>query len=60
MDPDSEGDKEGEGGVGGNERNSYAYDANKKDAAWFFISFSSEKKTKEPWPPPSSSPGDDV
>ena len=51
-DPDPEGDKEGEGGLGGNEGIGSADDANKKDAAWSFVSFSLEKETKEPWPPP--------
>ena len=54
------GEQEGEGGVGRNKRLSDADNANEKDAAWSFVSFSSEKETEEPWPPPSSSPGDDV
>ena len=60
MDPDPVEGQEGGGGVGGNERISDADDANEKDAMWSFISFSSEKETKEPWSPASSSPGDDV
>ena len=60
MDPYQGGEKEGGGGVGGNEGIGDADDANEKDAASSFVSFSSEKETKEPWPPPSSSPGDDV
>ena len=43
---------EGEGGVGGNEGIGNADDASEKDAAWSFVSFSLEKETKEPWPPP--------
>ena len=39
MDPDPEGDKEGKGGVGGNEKISDAGDAGEKDAAWSFVSF---------------------
>ena len=27
-------------------------DANEKDTVWSFVSFSSEKETEEPWPPP--------
>ena len=54
MDPDPGGGEEGEVGVGGNEGISDAVDANEKDAVCSFVSFSSEKKTKEPWPPPSS------
>ena len=46
MDPDLEGDKEGEGGVGGNEGIDKADDANKKDAARSFVSFSLRKETK--------------
>ena len=29
-----------------------ADDTSEKDAAWSFVSFSLEKETKEPWPPP--------
>ena len=46
------GDKEGEGGGGGNEGIGNTDDASEKDAAWSFVSFSSEKETKEPWPAP--------
>ena len=46
------GDKEGEGGGGGNEGIGNTDDASEKDAAWSFVSFSLEKETKEPWPPP--------
>ena len=52
MDPDTEGDKEWEGGVRGNKGINNANNASEKDAAWSFASFSLEKKTKEPWPPP--------
>ena len=52
MDPDPEGDKEGEGGVGENEGIDNADDANEKDAAWSFVFFPLEKETKDPWPPP--------
>ena len=54
MDPDPEGDKEREGGVGRKKGIGDADDTNEKDAACSFVSFSSEKETKEPWPPPSS------
>ena len=37
MDPDSEGDKEGEGGVGGNEGNGDTDDAKEKDAGRSFV-----------------------
>ena len=40
MDLDPEGDKEEEGGVGGNEGIGNADDASKKDIAWSFTSFS--------------------
>ena len=59
MDPDQRGEQEGGGGVGGNEGIGDADDANEKDAAWSFVSFSLEKETKEPWSL-SSSPGDHV
>ena len=49
MDLDSDGEKEGEGGVGGNEGVGNTYDMKEKDAAWSLISFSPEKETKEPW-----------
>ena len=52
MDPDPEGDKEEEGGVRENEGIGDADDTSEKDAAWPIVSFSSEKETKEPWPPP--------
>ena len=52
MDPDPEGDKEGEGGVGGNEGIGNADDTSEKDVARSIVSFSLEKETKEPWPPP--------
>ena len=51
-DPGPEGDKEWEGGVGGNEGIDNADDASEKDAVWSFVSFFLEKETKEPWPPP--------
>ena len=60
MDPNPEGNKEGEGVVGGNEGIGDADDANEKDAAWSFVSFSLEKETKEPWSlPPLSRRGKD-
>ena len=52
MDQDPEEDKEGEGGVGGNEGIGNADDASEEDAVWSFVSFSFGKETKEPWPPP--------
>ena len=52
MDPNPEGDKEGEGGVEGNEGIGNADDASEKDAAWSFVFFSMEKETKESWSPP--------
>ena len=52
MDPDQGGEQEGGGGVEGNEGIGDANDTNEKDAAWSFISFSLEKETKDPWPPP--------
>ena len=52
MDPDPEGDKEGEGGVGGNKGIGNADNTSEKDAAGSFVAFSLEKETKEPWPPP--------
>ena len=56
TDPDTEvggwGEQEGEGGVGGSNGNDDADYAKEKDAAWSFVSFPSEKKTKKPWPPP--------
>ena len=57
MDLGLEGDKEGGGRVGGNDGIGIADDASKKDAAWSFVSFSLEKETKEPWPPPLFSLG---
>ena len=50
MNLDPEGEKEGEGGVGGNEGIGDTDDTKEKDAAWSLVSFSSEKETKEPWP----------
>ena len=47
-------------GVGGNKGNNDADNAKEKNAARSFLSFFFEKETKEPWPLPSSSPGDDV
>ena len=58
MDPDPGGEQEGEGGVEGNEGNGDADDAKEKNDAPSFVSFSSEKGTKEPWPPPLLSLGD--
>ena len=52
MGPDPRGEQEGEGGVEGNEGNGDVDEAKEKNAAWSFVSFSSEKETKEPWPPP--------
>ena len=52
MDPDQGGEQEGVGGVGGIKGIGDADNANEKDAAWSFVSFSLEKETKEPWPPP--------
>ena len=52
MDPDQGGEQKEERGVGGNEGIGDADDANEKDTMWSFVSFSSEKETKEPWPPP--------
>ena len=52
MYPDPEKDKEWERGVGGNEGIGNADDASDKDAAGSFISFSLEKETKDPRPPP--------
>ena len=52
MDPDQGGEQEGGGGVGGNEGIGDTDDANEKDTAWSFVSFSSEKETKEPWSSP--------
>ena len=52
------GEQEGEGGVGGNEGNGDVSDTKEKDVAWFFVSFSSEKETKEPWSPSPLSLGD--
>ena len=49
----------GEGGVRGNKENREADNGMEKDAARSFVSFSSEKETKEPWhPPPLLSLGD--
>ena len=47
----------GEGGVRGNKENREADNGMEKDAARSFVSFSSEKETKEPWPPPPLSLG---
>ena len=47
MDPDPEGDKEGEGGVGGNKGFVNADDKSEKDTAWSFVSLSLEKETKD-------------
>ena len=58
MDLDPGGEQEGEWGVGGNEGNGDADDAKEKNDAPSFVSFSSEKGTKEPWPPPLLSLGD--
>ena len=60
MNPDQGGEQEGGVGVGGNEGIGDADDANEKDAAlsFVFVSFSSEKETKEPWPPHLLSLGD--
>ena len=54
LDPDPRKSREGGGwgGVGGNKGNGNTDDAKEKDAARSFISFSSEKETEEPWPPP--------
>ena len=46
MDPDQGGEQEGVGGVGGIKGIGDADNANEKDAAWSFVSFSSEKETK--------------
>ena len=43
MDPGPEGDKEGGGGVGGNERIGDADNANEKYAVWSFVSFSRQR-----------------
>ena len=51
MDLDPGGEQEGEWGVGGSEGNGDADDAKEKNDAPSFVSFSSEKETKEPWPP---------
>ena len=58
MDRIHGGEQEGEGEVGGNEGNGDANNAKEKDAAWSFVSFSSEKETKELWPSPPLSLGD--
>ena len=50
MDPDPEGDKEGEGGVGGNEEITMRTTQKEKDAARSLVSVYLEKETKEPWP----------
>ena len=53
------GGRRGKGGhVGGNEGNDNADNAREKDAARSFVSFSSEKELKEPWPPPLLPLGD--
>ena len=54
MDPDPG----GRAGGGENEGNGDADDAKEKDAARSFVSFSSEKEAKKPWPPPLLSLGD--
>ena len=46
MDLDPEGEQEGEGGVGENERINDADNTREKDAAWSFVSFSSERDEK--------------
>ena len=43
---DPEGEKEGEGEVGGNEWIDDADNAKEKDAVWSLVSFSLEKETK--------------
>ena len=45
------GERAGRGGVGENEGNGDADDAEEKDAVQSFVSISSEKETKESWPP---------
>ena len=60
MDPDRAGGQEEGEGVEGDKGIRDADDTNEKDVAWSSVSFSSEKETKEPWLPPSSSPGNDV
>ena len=53
MDPDPRArEQEGEGGVGGNEGNSDADNTKEENVVRSFVSFSSEKETKKPWPPP--------
>ena len=52
MEPDRGGEQEGEGRAGGNEGIVDMDGENEKDTVWSFVSFSSEKETKEPWPPP--------
>ena len=47
MDPDLERRAGGGRGGGGNKANNDADDAKEKDAAQSFVSFSSEKETKE-------------
>ena len=42
----------GRGGAGENEGNGDADDAEEKDPVQSFVSISSEKETKESWPPP--------
>ena len=49
MDTDPEGDKEGEGGVGGNQEIGDADDTKEKGTVRSLVSFVSEKETKEPW-----------
>ena len=46
------GDREGEGGAGENKVIGNTDDTSEKDAARSIVSFSLEKETKEPWPPP--------
>ena len=58
MDPGPGGEQEGEWGVGGNKGNGDADDAKEKNAARSFVFFSTEKETKELWPPPLLSLGD--
>ena len=48
MDPDPGGEQEWEGGVGGNEGSGVTDNAKEKVAVRSFVSFSSEKETKEP------------
>ena len=52
MDPGPRGRAGGGRRGGGNEENRDVDSAKEKDATWSFVSFSSEKEMKEPWPPP--------